>query len=233
MKNKHLSTFIYTLHRKQRRNAASWNTERNLDNEEEIREQPFSSTTKTRPQRNFREVWYVKTNKNVQRICHVWRFPTRPASRKTSFTQSFFSKEMKTDIRIRIQRGKGKPPAFELNCCCCLIWNNTDPPGSTNTYMVLFPAHMCSMWKSVVPNSYIKHDIIPTTHSEAQSSWNVNVVILKLETWRQKLQPTCSVQGLHPFPVIQWLFMNSEVGTRQITEWKSEPASCDAYYIWI
>lgn len=37
------------------------------------------------------------TEKNVQRICHVRRFTTCPASRKSAFTQPFFLSEMKTD----------------------------------------------------------------------------------------------------------------------------------------
>lgn len=68
---------------------------------------PFSSIRKTRPQRNFREAWYVKTQRKVQRMCHVQRFTTCSASRKSAFTQPFFSSKMKTDsLRKRVQRGK-------------------------------------------------------------------------------------------------------------------------------
>lgn len=46
------------------------------------------------------------TEKNVQRICHVRRFTTCPTSRKSAFTQPFFSSETQTELRKQVQWGK-------------------------------------------------------------------------------------------------------------------------------
>ena len=75
------------------------------------------------------------TEKNVQRICHIWGFTTCPTSRKSAITQHFISGEMNTD-----RPEETGPVGEERDACSCS--HTSAPAAQGRQHLCTFPVEL-------------------------------------------------------------------------------------------